>query len=133
MIWVITPVIHSSYKECTVKAHVSESGLRFDIVWGGTANLRTKILDFRGFDSSSRISIPRGGIPMSMGNFLEGSSQRILAGIKLRRETGRARRRLPIYLSISLSLYIYIYTHIYIYIYIYIYVYMLTLYAYLYT
>ena len=28
----------------------------------GTANLRTKILDFRGFDSS-RINVERGGIP----------------------------------------------------------------------
>ena len=43
------------------------------------ANLPTKILDFRGFDSS-RILILRGGIPMSIGNFLESLSQAILAG-----------------------------------------------------
>ena len=35
-----------------------------------TANLRTKILDFRGFDSS-RILIVRGGILMSIGDFPE--------------------------------------------------------------
>ena len=44
-----------------------------------TANLPTKILDFRGFDST-RILILRGGIPMSIGNFLESLSQRILVG-----------------------------------------------------
>ena len=46
------------------------------------ANLRTKILDFRGFDSS-RILILRGGILMSIGNFPEILSQRILVGIIL--------------------------------------------------
>ena len=39
-----------------------------------TANLRTTILDFRGFDSS-RILILRGGIPMPTGIFLDISSQ----------------------------------------------------------
>ena len=47
-----------------------------------TANLRTKILDFRGFDSS-RILIWRGGIVMSIGDFPEGLSQAILVGIML--------------------------------------------------
>ena len=42
-----------------------------------TANLRTKILAFRGFDSG-RILILRGGILMSIGNFPEMLSQRIL-------------------------------------------------------
>ena len=46
------------------------------------ANLRTKILDFRGFDSSI-ILILRGDILMSMGNFLDMLSQGILAGITL--------------------------------------------------
>ena len=41
------------------------------------ANLRTKILDFRGFDSS-RILILRGGIILSIGNSPEFSSRRIL-------------------------------------------------------
>ena len=41
----------------------------------GTANLRTKILDFRGFDSS-RILVSRGGIFMSTGNFPESLSQK---------------------------------------------------------
>ena len=45
-----------------------------------TASLRTKIMDFRGFDSSG-ILISRGGIVlMSTGNFPESLSQRILAG-----------------------------------------------------
>ena len=44
-----------------------------------TANLRAQILDFRGFDSS-RILILRGGIIMSIGNFLESLSQAILVG-----------------------------------------------------
>ena len=44
--------------------------------------LRTKTLDCRGFDSS-RILITRGGILMSIGNFPEGLSQGILAGIIL--------------------------------------------------
>ena len=35
-----------------------------------TATLRTKILDFRGFDSS-RILMLRGGNPMSIGNLLD--------------------------------------------------------------
>ena len=47
-----------------------------------TANLRTTILDFRGFDSS-RILILRGGLLMSIGNFLESLSQAILVGIIL--------------------------------------------------
>ena len=47
-----------------------------------TANLRTKILDFRGFDSSI-ILILRGGILRSLGNFPETVSQQILVGIIL--------------------------------------------------
>ena len=47
-----------------------------------TANLRTKILDFRGFDSSI-ILIIRGGILMTIGDFPENLSQAILAGIML--------------------------------------------------
>ena len=43
-------------------------------------NLRTKIMDLRGFDSSS-ILIPRGGILMSIGDLQEGLSQAILVGI----------------------------------------------------
>ena len=49
---------------------------------GCTANLHTKILDFRGF-GSSRIVKFRGGILMSIGNIPEILSQRILAGIIL--------------------------------------------------
>ena len=46
------------------------------------ANLRTKILDFGGFDSS-RILIVREGIPRSIGNFPGILSQRILVGVML--------------------------------------------------
>ena len=45
-----------------------------------TANLRTKILDFRGFDSSIILTL-RGGILMSIGNTLEILSQGIFGGI----------------------------------------------------
>ena len=47
-----------------------------------TANLRTKIMDFRGFDPSM-ILIFRGGIRRPIGNFLEILSQRLLVGINL--------------------------------------------------
>ena len=46
------------------------------------ANLRTKILDFRGFDSS-RILILRSGIPMSRGDFPEALNQLILVWVIL--------------------------------------------------
>ena len=46
------------------------------------ANLRTNIMDFRGFDSSI-ILIIVGGILMSIGDFPESLSQAILAGIML--------------------------------------------------
>ena len=47
-----------------------------------TANLRTKILDFGGFDSSRIFSL-RVGILMSIGDFPESLSQAILVGIIL--------------------------------------------------
>ena len=50
--------------------------------FGSTANLRTKILDFRRFDSS-RILILRGGILRPIGNFLESLSQAIIVGVIL--------------------------------------------------
>ena len=93
----------------------------------GWANLRTKILDFRGFHSS-RILISRGGTLMSLGNLPESLSQRILVGIilvgRLGVACGLAAHRQILY---CLTLYIYIYIHIYICIiimYIYIYMYM---------
>ena len=45
-------------------------------------NLPTKILDFRGFDSST-ILILRGGIARPIGNFPESVSQAMLVGIML--------------------------------------------------
>ena len=66
----------------------------------GTANLRTKIQDFRGFDSS-RISILRGGIPRPIGNLRESSSQGILTG---RISVGRlAAHPAPLFSSQSLG------------------------------
>ena len=57
-----------------------------------TDNLRTQIMDFRGFDSSI-ILILRGGILMSIGNFPESLSQAILAGQILSREADHTLRR----------------------------------------
>ena len=45
----------------------------------GTASLRTKILDLRGFDSRG-IFILRGGIPRPTGDLPESLGQRILVG-----------------------------------------------------
>ena len=56
------------------------------------ANLRTKILDFGGFDSS-RILILRGGIPRPKGNCLESLSQGILVGIILVGRLGAQEQR----------------------------------------
>ena len=47
-----------------------------------TVNLRTKILDFRGFYTSIILSLRR-GILMSIGKFPESLSQQILVGIIL--------------------------------------------------
>ena len=52
-----------------------------------TANLRTNIMDLRGFDSS-RILILRGGILMSIGDFPESLSRANLAGIILEGRLG---------------------------------------------
>ena len=46
---------------------------------GITSNLRTKIMDFRGFDSSVILSL-RGGIPRPIGNVPESLSEAILVG-----------------------------------------------------
>ena len=61
----------------------SESGPKWKV--GGlcpTVNLRTKIMDFTGFDSSRILSL-RGVILMSIGDFPESLSQLILVGIIL--------------------------------------------------
>ena len=72
-----------------------------------TANLRTKIPDFRGFDSSRVVSL-RVGISRPVGNFPESLSQRILGMILV---------------GICVRIYIYIYVYMYINIYIHIYIY----------
>ena len=63
-----------------------------DLQFTGAANLRTKILDFRGFDLS-RISILTGGILISIGNLLDISSQQNLAGRILVGRLGAALER----------------------------------------
>ena len=65
------------------------------IISGYTATLRTKILDFRGFDSSRILSL-RGGILMSIGNFPEVLSQGILEEIILVGRLGVARPRVVV-------------------------------------
>ena len=57
----------------------------FLVQHGATANLRTKILDFRGFDSSIILMLRggRGGVPLPIGSLPQSLSQRILAGIIL--------------------------------------------------
>ena len=52
------------------------------VIGDSAADLRTKILDFRGLDSSRILSL-RGGILISIGDFPGSLSQRILAGIIL--------------------------------------------------
>ena len=99
-----------------------------------TANLRTKILDFRGFDSS-RNSILRGGILMPIGNFPESLSQALVG----RFVVGQRSIYTPYnynYMYIYIYAYIYIYMYIYIYIYMYVYVYVYVcvyVYIYIYT
>ena len=63
---------------------------------GSTASLHTKILDFRGFDSSI-ILISRGGILMSIGSVMESRHQQILVGIILAARLGVAHVSVPAY------------------------------------
>ena len=102
-----------------------------------TDNLRTKMLDFRGFDSSIILSL-RGGFIRSTGDFLEIMNERILVcglfvcGLTAVHQAAISLNHINIvyiYISLSLSIYIYIEREIniynmrvlYIYIYIYIY------------
>ena len=98
------------------------------------ANLRTKILDSGGFDSSI-ISVVRGGIPRPIGEFLEMLGQRVSVGITLVGRLGAWSFAAPnkatkndnnacltyiyIYIERERDVYIYIYIYVYIYIYIY--------------
>ena len=108
-----------NYRERGIRSYVNVYRIRNDATgYDGTGrdmvNLRTKILDFRGLDSS-RILILRGETPRPIGNFQESLSQAILAGIILIGRLGvwHARRELP--LSACCRRYIYIYIYIYIY------------------
>ena len=62
--------------------------LRMEICRLDTADLHTKILDCRWFDSSI-ISVLRGGMLMSMGSFPEVSKSSDLSMDNLSREIGR--------------------------------------------
>ena len=88
-----------------------------------TANLLTKILDFRWFDSSG-ILILRGGIRMSKGTFPESLSQAIIVNETVR--TDRILAACGVYTHICISIfaacgvythiqYMYTYTHIHTY------------------
>ena len=55
----------------------------------GTANPRTNIVDFRGFDSNI-ILTSRGGILRPIGDFTESLSQAMLVGCNVSREVGRS-------------------------------------------
>ena len=57
-------------------------------VCGGTANLPTNIVDFKGFDSSVNL-ILRGGIPRPKGDLPERLTQAMLVGCNVSREIGR--------------------------------------------
>ena len=78
-------VICLSYSYCLYRfsfylyGRGSEGEIRTPQEQARTPNLPTKSLDFRGFDSS-RLLIQRGGIPRSIGNFPESSSQAMLVG-----------------------------------------------------
>ena len=61
---------------------------------GLTPNLPTKILCFRGSDSSIILTV-RGGFVMSVGDFPESLSQQLLVGIMLVGRFGVPRRRFP--------------------------------------
>ena len=92
MIWRLEPLL--AYPFCgTVKDGFNPAGGGPGT--GATANLRTNIMDFGGFDSSW-ILILRGGVLMSIENFPESLSQAILAGRFLVGRLGVAcRSRLP--------------------------------------
>ena len=69
----------------------------------GTANLRTSIMEFRGFDSSI-ILILRGGIPRPIGNVPESLSQAILVGMILVGRSGVVSSHIvPLYDAIPCS------------------------------
>ena len=68
--------------EATVSQSTVPSPLLILCYYCSTANPRTNIMDFRGFDSRTML-ISRGGIPRPIGNFPESLSQAILVGIML--------------------------------------------------
>ena len=89
-----------------------------------TANLCTKILDFRGFDSS-RIFILRGGIHMPLREFLGMIESSKIGRDNISRERFGVVRPwdFGVRARASTHIYIYIYTHTYAHTYIYIYIY----------
>ena len=104
-------------RACRIRARTSSDAR-------ATASLRTRNLDFGGFDSSI-ILIQRGVILMPIGDFPELLSQRILAGVILvgsssrffifrggtPRSTGNLRRNIYVYIYIIC---IHIHTYVYV-------------------
>ena len=112
--------IHQSYFHASLSKQFRVFWL-FSWAWAfqgllDTANLRTKIIDFRRFDSSI-ILILRGGIPRPIGNLLESLSQAILAGRvlvgRLGMRRGTPELRPPLYIYIYIYIYICIHTYTY--------------------
>ena len=77
------------YTLYTVHCKLCTRSLR---AFSSTANLRTNIMDFRGFDSNIIIII-RGGIPRPIGNLPECLSRAILVGIMLVGRLGARSKR----------------------------------------
>ena len=77
--WLTISVV---FVHCPIPENGTPAPTHHSADFSRTANLRTKTLDFRGFDSS-RILTLRSGIPMSIGNLLEIASRQILVGIIL--------------------------------------------------
>ena len=75
-----TPIVMGAQTACSESDFESRTPLK--VLPFDTANLRTKIMDFRGFDSSI-ILILRSGIPRPIGSFPECLSRAILVGIIL--------------------------------------------------
>ena len=65
---------------CSTGVHAPHADQGRGFASTGTVNLCTKIMDFRGFDSS-RILILRCGIPRPIGNSPENLSQKLSRGI----------------------------------------------------
>ena len=76
------------------RKHVRTFNWQFDSYGPATANLRTKIMDFGGLDSSRLLSL-RGGIPRPIGNFQSSNLSRDNLSREIERIGARVRRQTP--------------------------------------